>query len=114
MRMSVIRQIEKLFSEINFETFEAEHDEDLCADIDYFVRIGEKAFGIQLKFSNFGNYSATERMRASFDDFTKKYGGKVFIVFSIDDKIQNTEVIEQIREEIKRLQSLSDNSLKPK
>lgn len=42
-------------------------------------------------------------MRASFDDFTKKFGGKAFIVFSIDDKIKNEEVIEQIAMEIIRL-----------
>jgi len=42
-------------------------------------------------------------MRESFDEFTKKYGGKVFIVFSIDDKIANEEVIKQIADEIKRL-----------
>ena len=49
------------------------------------------------------NYSATERMRASFDDFTKKLGGNVFIVFCIDDKIKNEEVTGQIAAEIKRL-----------
>jgi hypothetical protein len=53
--------------------------------------------------ANFGNYSATERMKASFDDFTKNFGGQVFVVFSIDDKIKNEEVIEQIAQEIKRL-----------
>jgi hypothetical protein len=42
-------------------------------------------------------------MKASFDDFTKKFGGQVFVVFSIDDKIKNEEVVGQIAEEIKRL-----------
>jgi len=42
-------------------------------------------------------------MKASFDDFTKKFGGQVFIVFSIDDKIKNEEVIKEIAQEIKRL-----------
>jgi len=42
-------------------------------------------------------------MKASFDNFTKKFGGKVFIVFSIDDKINNEDVIGQIANEIKRL-----------
>jgi hypothetical protein len=44
-------------------------------------------------------------MKASFDDFEKKYGGKVFIVYSIDDKIKNDEIIIEIEKEIKRLQS---------
>ncbi|MDD5504672.1 MAG: hypothetical protein PHV77_05095 [Candidatus Omnitrophica bacterium] len=42
-------------------------------------------------------------MRASFRDFEAKYGGKVFVVFSIDDEIKNTEVIEEIKKEISRL-----------
>jgi hypothetical protein len=42
-------------------------------------------------------------MKASFEDFTKKFGGQVFVVFSIDDKIKNVEVVGQIAEEIKRL-----------
>lgn len=68
-----------------------------------------KAFGIQIKpvtaKANFGNYSATERMKRSFADFTAKYSGQVFIVFSIDDKIKNEGVIEQIANEIKRLKA---------
>ena len=42
-------------------------------------------------------------MKASFSDFTNKFGGQVFIVFSIDDKIKNEEVVDQIDIEIKRL-----------
>jgi len=80
---------------------------DHAGDIDYLGWVADKAFGIQIKpvtsKANFGNYSATERMKNSFEEFTKKFGGKVFIVFSIDDKIKNEEVIEQIEAEIKRL-----------
>lgn len=86
---------------------ESDPELDHAGDIDYLGWVGDKAFGIQIKpvtaKANFGNYSATERMKASFDDFTKKFGGQVFIVFSIDDKIKNEEVIEQIAQEIKRL-----------
>jgi hypothetical protein len=95
----------KIFSNVRFE--ESDPELDHAGDIDYLGWVGDKAFGIQIKpvtaKANFGNYSATERMKASFDDFTKKLGGKVFIVFSIDDKIKNEEVIEEIAEEIKRL-----------
>ena len=105
--MTIIPIIRNYFHGINLETFEAEHDADLCADIDYLGWVGDKAFGIQIKpvtaKANFGNYSATERMKASFEDFTKKFSGKVFIVFSVDDKIKNEEVVEQIEAEIKRL-----------
>ena len=95
----------KTFPKIKFE--ESDPALDHAGDIDYLGWVGEKAFGIQIKpvtaKANFGNYSATERMKASFEDFTKKYGGKVFIVFSVDDKIKNEEVVDQITTEIKRL-----------
>lgn len=91
----------------NVKFVESDPELDHAGDIDYLGWVGKKAFGIQIKpvtaKANFGNYSTTERMRASFDDFTKKFDGKVFIVFSIDNKIKNEEVIGQIAGEIKRL-----------
>ncbi len=95
----------KTFPNIKFE--ESDPELDHAGDIDYLGWIDDKAFGIQIKpvtaKANFGNYSATERMKASFDEFTKKFGGQVFVVFSVDDKIKNEEVINQIATEIKRL-----------
>ena len=95
----------KTFSDVRFE--ESDPQLDHAGDIDYLGWVGEKAFGIQIKpvtaKANFGNYSVTERMKASFADFTKKYGGKVFVVFSVDDKIKNVEVVKQIALEINRL-----------
>lgn len=95
----------KEFPSVKFD--ESDPELDHAGDIDYIGWVGDKAFGIQIKpvtaKANFGNYSATERMRASFNEFTKKFGGQVFIVFSIDDKIENEEVINQISTEIKRL-----------
>ncbi len=105
--MPIITTIRNLFPKVTFDSFEAEHDADLCCDIDFFAIIGKKAFGIQIKpvtaKANFGNYSATERMKNSFDNFTKKFGGNVFVVFSVDDKIANADVIKEIAVEIKRL-----------
>jgi len=42
-------------------------------------------------------------MKASFNEFSNKFGGHVFVVFSIDGNIKNEEVIKQIEQEIKRL-----------
>jgi hypothetical protein len=96
----------KTFANVRFE--ESEPELDHAGDIDYLGWVGGKAFGIQIKpvtaKSNFGNYSATERMSVSFAEFTRKFGGKVFVVFSIDDKIKNEEVVDQIADEIKRLE----------
>lgn len=98
--------LDKKFPEIRFE--ESEPELDHAGDIDYlgFVN-GNKAFGIQIKpvtaQSNFGNYSVSERMKASFEDFESDYGGKVFIVYSLDGEIGNKDIIAQISSEIKRL-----------
>jgi hypothetical protein len=96
----------KTFPNIKF--VESDPQLDHAGDIDYLGWVGNKAFGIQIKpvtaKANFGNYSATERMKASFNDFEKKFGGQVFIVFSTDDKIKNEDVIDDISKEIARLE----------
>jgi hypothetical protein len=101
----VTDNIAKKFPEVKFE--ESDPGLDHAGDIDYLGHVGSKAFGIQIKpvtaKANFGNYSATERMKVSFHDFENKYGGKVFVVFSVDDEITNTEVLEAIEKEIARL-----------
>ena len=96
----------KLFPNIRFE--ESPEELDHAGDVDYLGYVtDEKAFGIQIKpvtaLSNFGNYSVSERMRASFDNFNKDFGGKVFIVFSLDGEIVNKQVVDEIKAEIERL-----------
>ncbi|HTN05720.1 MjaI family restriction endonuclease [Agriterribacter sp.] len=92
----------KEFPKVRFE--ESDPALDHAGDIDYLGWVGEKAFGIQIKpvtsQGNFGNYSATERMKASFINFSKKFGGNVFVVFSEKEKIKNVEVIGQIAAEV--------------
>jgi hypothetical protein len=98
----------KTFPNVIF--IESDPELDHAGDIDYLGWVGDKAFGIQIKpvtaKANFGNYSVSERMKASFNDFADKFGGQVFVVFSVDDKIKNDEVIEKITNEIKRLTKL--------
>ena len=110
LEKSVINDgLAKIFPDIEFEEFDPELDH--AGDIDYLGKIGNKAFGIQIKpitaNANFGNYKITERMSSSFQDFEEKYGGKVFVIFSTrsgDKKvIANKEVIEEIKAEIDRL-----------
>jgi len=100
--------LEKKLPDVKF--VESEPELDHAGDIDYLGYVGKKAFGIQIKpvtaKANFGNYSPSERMRASFREFEQKYGGKVFIIFSIDDEIKNIEVLEEIKKEIAQLKKL--------
>lgn len=57
--------------------------------------------------ANFGNNDVSARMEQSFRDFEEQFGGKVFIVFSISDKITNTNIYNEIENEIKRLKNKS-------
>ena len=95
----------KIFPDIQFE--ESDPELDHAGDIDYIAKVGGQAIGIQIKpitaGANFGSYSLTERMKASFDAFREQYGGNVFIVFSLDGEIANKDVVEQIKSEIDRL-----------
>lgn len=112
LEKSVINDgLSKIFPEVEFE--ESDSELDHAGDIDYIGKVGNKAFGIQIKpitaNANFGNYKITERMSLSFQNFEKKYGGKVFVIFSTrtgDKKvIKNKEVIEEIKKEIIRLKA---------
>jgi hypothetical protein len=95
----------KEFTDIVFE--ETNPDLDHAGDIDFIGKVGNRAFGLQIKpitaHASLGNFSVTARMEQSFRDFEKQFGGKVFIVFSVEDKIKNKEVIDHIRAEITRL-----------
>lgn len=98
----------KRFKDVVFE--ESNPELDHAGDIDYVAKVGNYQFGIQIKpvtaNANFGGYSLSERMKASFDDFTEQYGGKVFIVYSQKEEIVNKKVIDEIAVEIERLKAL--------
>ncbi len=98
----------KEFPQVKFE--ESDPQLDHAGDVDYVAKIGCKSFGIQIKpvtaKANFGNYSPSERMKASFKEFEEQYGGKVFIVFSLDGEIANKGILDEIRHEIERLNKL--------
>ena len=104
----VYNNLAKIFPEVEF--VESEPKLDHAGDIDYLGWVGDKAFGIQIKpvtaqFS-FSNYSPSERMKASFIEFERNFGGKVFIIFSEDDKIKNEEILKEIESEIEKLKKL--------
>lgn len=95
----------KIFKDIEF--VESDPELDHAGDIDYVAKVGDYQIGIQIKpvtaNANFGGYSLSERMKNSFDSFTEKYGGKVFVVYSLRGEIANKEVIDSISSEIEKL-----------
>lgn len=80
-------------------------------NVDFYIEVGQKYIGIQIKPITFYNSSEAHKwrkiMRESHENFERKYGGKVFIVFSRKENgkkvIANPEVIEEIRREIERI-----------
>lgn len=87
---------------------------DRLFNVDFYIKLGEKYIGLQIKPINTGiqfpeifkEYSIQAETHAKF---TEVFGGKVFYLFSakVGDKkeIQNKEVIDEIIKEIERLSS---------
>jgi hypothetical protein len=101
----VFDELADRFPSVRFEESDAEMDH--AGDIDYLGHVGEQAFGLQIKpvtaKANFGNYSPSARMRASFSEFTRRFGGKVFIVYSLAGEVANGDVLGLIGAEVARL-----------
>ena len=100
--------LSKKFPEVSFE--ESNPELDHAGDVDFIGKVGNKAFGIQIKpitaHANLGNYDVSARMAQNFKLFEQQFGGKVFIIFSTDDKVRNEDVYDKLLTEINRLQSL--------
>lgn len=85
---------------------------DRLYNVDFFILINEKYIGIQIKPA--GNslqlaqiFKEKKIQEQTHISFSKKFGGKVFYIYSIKDGkkkvIANSEVIEEIKKEIDRL-----------
>lgn len=85
---------------------------DRLYNVDFFIEIKGKYIGLQIKPTTFKHtfeeYKWKEMQETSRRKFQKKFGGKVFTVFSIKEGnkkvIHNPKVIEEIRKEIERLE----------
>ena len=84
---------------------------DRLYDVDFFIEINGKYIGLQIKpitFKHtFEDYKWEEMQETSHRKFKEKFGGKVFIVFSVKKEkkkvISNPDVIDEIRKELERL-----------
>ena len=111
-----VREIKTIYGqlqEILGVKIEAAPDEwDRLFNVDFFIKINDKYIGLQIKPVSHTSsipeiYKEKEIQHNTHVEFSKKYGGKVFYLFSCksgDKKIiVNTEVIDEIRAEINRL-----------
>lgn len=88
---------------------------DRLFNVDFFIKINEKFIGLQIKPISFSNGIASipeilkeqAIQQQTHKEFTEKFGGKVFYIFSFKNgekkEIYNKDIIEEIKEEIKRL-----------
>jgi hypothetical protein len=89
--------------------FDAAGDEwDRIYGVDFFRKVGDSYIGIQIKPRTFDSPTVYGRFKGTVRNqhrqFTKKFGGKVFIVYNDSQgKIINTGICEEISKEINRL-----------
>lgn len=89
---------------------------DRLYNVDFYIEVGGSYIGIQIKPVSATQIPEIFRERdlqlKTHKKFKQKCGGEVFYVFSIKNgnkrEIHNPEVIEEIKKEIRRLQSLDE------
>lgn len=107
---TIYGQLEK---ELGYKIEPAPDKWDRLYNVDFFIKIKEKYIGIQIKPVNQGIqlsqiFKEKELQLKTHDKFTKEFGGKVFYIFSSKSRdkkvIMNIEIIDEIRQEIQRLE----------
>lgn len=84
---------------------------DRLFNVDFFIEVKKQFIGLQIKPAGYAFITQiiNEKVHQleTHKKFTAKYGGKVFFVISVKDgdkkKIYNSEVIDEIKQEIERL-----------
>lgn len=113
-----IREIKTIYEQLQdilkIKIEPAPDEWDRLFNVDFFIKIKEKYIGLQIKpVSQVSSipeiYKEKEIQHKSHIEFTKKFGGKVFYLYSCkqgDKKIiVNTDVIEEIKTEIQLLKN---------
>lgn len=108
---TVYGQLEQL---IDRKVEPASDEWDRLFNVDFYIQIGTRYIGLQIKPAGDVShipqiFKERELQAATHQKFSKEYGGKVFYVVSLTEGkkkiIQNPEVIDEIKDEILRLES---------
>ncbi|MDO4764404.1 MAG: MjaI family restriction endonuclease [Flavobacteriaceae bacterium] len=111
---TIYGQLQKIL-EVRIEP--APDEWDRLFNVDFYIRIGSKYIGLQIKPVNIGIqlpeiFKEYSLQAETHQKFTEVFGGKVFYLFSQKNgdrkEIANKEVIEEIQKEIERLNMLSE------
>jgi len=97
---------------LGIEIKPASDEWDRLYNVDYYIEVGDKYIGLQIKPIESGkslnDYQWDTMHEIAHKKFKEEFGGAVFFVFSVksgDKKvIHNKEIIDEINAEIKRLQ----------
>jgi hypothetical protein len=100
--------------ELGVEIKPAPDEWDRLYNVDFYIEVSGKYIGIQIKPITYNQTPEIHKWKGwlskAHKKFEKKYGGKVFIVFSVKKgdrkEIYNKEVLAEIRKEINRLKML--------
>jgi hypothetical protein len=100
--------------ELGLEIKPAPDEWDRLYNVDFYIEVSGKYIGIQIKPITYNQtpeiHKWKEWLSKTHKKFEKKYGGKVFIVFSVKKgdrkEIYNKEVVAEIRKEINKLRML--------
>jgi len=111
-----VREIKTIYEQLQYELHTkispAPDEWDRLFNVDFYIEINGKYIGLQIKpVSNVSSipeiYKEKGIQHSTHAEFTKKFGGKVFYLYSCNsgDKkiIANVEVINEIKKEIIRL-----------
>lgn len=103
---------EQLEQALQVKLYPASDEWDRRYNVDFYIPIGAKAIGIQIKPISYKQTPEIHRwyewMRQSHERFAQEQGGRVFVVFSVTEaggqkRIWNPEIIDEIRTEIRKL-----------
>jgi hypothetical protein len=103
----------QLQEELQYKVEPAPDEWDRLYNVDFYIKINDKFIGLQVKpasgVSHISQIFKEQAIQAeTHKKFTGEFGGEVFYIISIKEggkkKICNTEVIEEIRREIERLE----------
>ncbi len=108
-----IQLVHELAGQLDCEITAASDEWDRSYNVDFFIAVGDKFIGLQIKPESYAAYldhnpEVREQQQESIQRFTNDFGGQVFYVYSTKrdgrKEICNPQVVDEIRDEIARLQ----------